>query len=561
MRYRRLPACMLCVLALLFLLSSASAGETAWLTDSSIYHPGQALAIPFESDLSSVTIYLTDTDGRAIQTMPYELEDGKGTLTIPADFSADEGEYLLFLAGGSASSSLPLTVSTPFPEILFLDADWTLTDTWRAYVSVNTPGTLVFFSPLGQELARADITEDTQRVPWNGDLPESGDMEITARLIDHSGLISDPFSFDLTVPEKEPPHAARDIIVHTPSELSGVTCDHDVCFWKLQMGLVEENEENIWKVLTQPVTVLDGSERHQVKIRREPDADCREYTGSVTCLSQAVHVLQKGDTWTLIQAYSSSVEGSSVPVFAECFTGYVETSLLREKNVSQHVGVVVDKLTQRLHVFVDGHYYSSLLCSTGYARQDTPFNETPAGEFLAISHTGGFWAGDLYCDMAIRINDGILLHEVPCTITEEADGTKTRHYERCEYYLGEKASHGCIRIQRSLSPQRVNMKWLWDNLPRSGDRAKVIIWDDTGRTLGYPSDDFVLYYNPNNGRMYHSDPNCVQVNEKFWPLSSFSYSQLDEAPFASLTPCPGCTPQLRKTGIDTVNRKNDGHAY
>ena len=348
---------------------------------------------------------------------------------------------------------------------------------------------------------------------------------------------------------------ATDTHFFSPDDVSGVTCDHDICYWKLNMG--ELDEAAVWEVLTQPVTVLSGSERNQYKVRKEPSKSCKEYTGCVTYESQAVHVLERGDEWTLIEAYSSCTEGSTVKVWATQFTGYVETKLLKEKEVSQEYGIVVDKLQQRLYVYKEGKLYSTLLCSTGYVTKGAYWNETPAGEYLAISWTGGFWSGSLYCDMAIRINDGILLHEVPCLIDTAEDGTTTRNYERCERYLGEKASHGCIRIQRALTPENVNAKWLWENLPRKGAPAKVIIWDDAGRTLGYPSNDYLLYYNPNGGKYYHSSPYCAAVKEKYWPLTSFRYGQLSEAPYSKLTRCSACAPQLSHEEIDTLNSKNN----
>jgi len=101
----------------------------------------------------------------------------------------------------------------------------------------------------------------------------------------------------------------------------------------------------------------------------------------------------------------------------------------------------------------------------------------------------------------------------------------------------------------------VNAKWLWDNLSRNPP-TKVIIWDEVGRTLLPADDDYPLYYNPRNGRQYHAVADCPLVNEKFWPLTAFSYGELDESPYSKLTACPGCCPQLRREDIETVNKKN-----
>ena len=282
---------------------------------------------------------------------------------------------------------------------------------------------------------------------------------------------------------------ATDVFYHTPNEHSAVKCSHSLCFWTLEMGRM--NEESIWNVLTQPVTVLEGKQREQVRVLARPDKDCTDYVGVVTCASQAVHVLDRGEEWTLIEAYSSAEEGSAVKVFADAFQGYVRTERLKEEEVDQTYGLVIDKLLQRLYVFKEGKLFSTLLCSTGFARSDTPFAETPAGEFLMVSWTGGFWAGSLWCDMGIRINSGILIHEVPSLErTNESTGETYRDYSRCERYLGEKASHGCIRVQRQLTPEGVNAKWLWDNLHRK-PYTKVIIWDDLDRELDYPDDSLL----------------------------------------------------------------------
>ena len=347
---------------------------------------------------------------------------------------------------------------------------------------------------------------------------------------------------------------ATDLFYHTPNENSTIRCDHEFCFWNLRMG--EMNEENIWRVLTQPVTVLRGSQKEQRRIQARPEEDCQEYTGVVTCDSQAVHVLERGEEWSLIEAYSSSEEGSSVKVFAEHFLGYVKTADLQEKEVSQTHGIVIDKQQQRLYVFVNGKLFSTLLCSTGFAEASTPFHETPAGEFLIVSWTGGFWAGKLYCDMALRINKGILLHEVPrIPRVREATGEEYWDYDTCSNFLGEKASHGCIRIQKDPTPEGVNAKWLWDNLPRD-PAVKVIIWDDRDRELIYPDDSLTLYYNPRSGRNYHSSAYCRAVNEKYLPLTAFTYGELEEKPYNRLKRCPACAPQLRKEELDTQNRKN-----
>ena len=360
---------------------------------------------------------------------------------------------------------------------------------------------------------------------------------------------------------------AEDIVFHSANENSPVKCDHDLCFWNMKMGWMDESE--IWQVLTQPVTVLDGSQRQQYKVRALPDEDCEDYVGCVTYASQGVHVLERGEEWSLIEAYSSSVEGSPVKVYATLFQGYVETALLKEVPVDQTYGLVIDKQTQRMYVFKEGKLLTVMLVSTGFynPKKKNPWNETPAGEFLAISWTGDFPLKDddgnvtMICKRAIRINDGILLHEVPMIPKTDSEGNTTWSYDRCERYLGEKASHGCIRIQRRKTPEGINEEWLWKNLSdgtkKGKDYTKVIIWDDAGRELGYPDDSLNLYYNAKRDKSYyHSSPECERIKGSSKTVA-FTWGELEDKTYRNLSPCPNCAPQLRKSGIDELNEKNN----
>ncbi|MBO7662707.1 MAG: L,D-transpeptidase, partial [Clostridia bacterium] len=188
---------------------------------------------------------------------------------------------------------------------------------------------------------------------------------------------------EIDLPEPGETLLATDVEYFTPNEINGHSCGHADCFWNLKMGCMDE--EAVWRVLTQPVTVLKGAQREQIRVRKEPSAACEQYTGVITCASQCVHVLERGEEWSLVEAYSSCEEGSTVRVWALPFQGYVKTSLLEEKQVDQTYGLVIDKLQQRLYVFREGKLFTTLLCSTGFPRADTPFAETPAGEFLMVS--------------------------------------------------------------------------------------------------------------------------------------------------------------------------------
>ena len=297
----------------------------------------------------------------------------------------------------------------------------------------------------------------------------------------------------------------------------------------------------VWELLMRPITVLDVKENESVYPLKTPNGDKvnnDKLGGFINGASAAVHVLgEDEDGWTLIEG---------IDYYNRIIQGYVRTKLLKQITPNDKYGVVIDKLTQRLYVFIDGEFFSSCAISTGLPNDEQPYNETAAGEYVTISWSGGFDSEGMYCDMAIRFNNGDKIHEVPCTIL--ADGTK--RYTKWESQLGQKASHGCVRVARLPNDDGLNQKWLWDNLKRM---TKVVIWDDAGRKLPYPADDTLLYYNPNGGKYYHSTPECSAVKKKYYPLTAFTYGELDSGIFADLEPCPSCTPLKRKSIIDKEN--------
>lgn len=303
--------------------------------------------------------------------------------------------------------------------------------------------------------------------------------------------------------------------------------------------------EACWELITRPITVLKGD--YEVYPLVEPNGkkvNSNKLGGYINPNSSAVNVLSEDeDGWTLIEG---------MDYYNRIIRGYVKTSLLEEKTPSQHIGLIVDKLTQTLYVFVDGELFSSCLVSTGLANDDQPYNETSAGEYLIWSRTGEYDAEGMLCSYAMRYNGGDMIHEVPHLLN--ADGTN--NYTRYGSLLGTKASHGCIRVENDANEDGLDAEWLWDNLKSeiyAGTYPKIVIWDDGGREQPYPDDDMPLYYNPNGGQYYHSDQYCSSVKDRYLPLTEFTYGELDDEPYADLTPCPYCCEVMRKDEIDLDN--------
>ena len=356
-------------------------------------------------------------------------------------------------------------------------------------------------------------------------------------------LLSLFFSFFLLIPASAA--QAEDVI--TPAYRSQYRPRHENCYWCTPMDI--RDEAAVWAMLTAPITVVDAGQKDQVILYSEPDKNS-EPLGVITGASQAVHVLEQGkDGWTKVETYSSSFHDSKVKNWNAFVTGYVPSNKLKTKKVNQEYGIVIDKLTQTLYIFHDGHLMSSLAVSTGLYNDKQPYNETRSGEFIIVSRVGDFRSDNLICAMGLRFNSGDLLHEVPHT--KNGDGSK--NYKNTEPKLGTRSSHGCIRVQRLKNQEGINMKWIWDNIKNG---TKVVIWEDyEGRQIPIPADDTLLYYNPNGGSNYHTAHDCRGIKEKYWmQMVSFHYDQLEEATYASLTPCPYCQPPRRLAELEEINR-------
>ena len=374
-------------------------------------------------------------------------------------------------------------------------------------------------------------------------------------LTSQEGIASDPLPVTLTVTEAEqtpappantPAAEIPENTVFTPAYGSSWTGqDTELNYWTLPMDITQE--ERIWQILTAPITVLDNgkknAERTQVVIRKEPSEES-EGIGVATCMTQGVHLLERGEEWSLIECYSSSFHDSPVLNWNVLVQGYVPTACLKEVVPNQEMGLVVDKLTQRLYVFMEGKLFSTLLVSTGMANSRQPYNETRSGEYLLVSKVGEFSSDNLRCAMAIRFNDGDLLHEVPYIA-----GSGGRNYSGTEAKLGAKASHGCIRVQRRLTPEGVNMAWIWNHYRKN---TKILIWEDwQGRQIPMPSEEMNVYYNPKGGQYYHSQDRCSSAkNRVFEPLA---YGSLIEEPYSKLKTCEYCAAPPRPEVIEAIN--------
>lgn len=328
------------------------------------------------------------------------------------------------------------------------------------------------------------------------------------------------------------------------SELSG-----QEGYWETRLDISDENA--VWQALQAPIYVLKGKQKSQTLLLSEPKKNAPP-VGEITNASQGVHVLKRlKNGYSLVELRSSSFYGSKLKRWNELVKGYVKTENLIKITPNKNYGLVVDKLTQRLYIFKEGKLYDTLRVSTGLVNKKQPFNETRSGEFLLVSHVGGFWSDNMLCDKAIRFNFGDLMHEVP-----HIPKNGKKNYGAFEERLGQRASHGCIRVQRKATALKTNMGWLWKSL--NGEKnVKLMIWEDgLGRTIPYPDASRLVYIvDKENTRWYHDKDHCINIRKQDEPMKAISYEDLEDGKFGDLKPCTYCVPPLRRNAIDEINQR------
>ena len=452
-----------------------------------------------------------------------------------------EGRWRMVLEAAGKTAETPVTIGRMIPCLIgpgLTESEvqtgknvavvFSATEAGRVNVSLCQNGTETAAYSMKAETGDGEIVFPAAVVP--------GEYEAVLTLTREDGTSSVPVKLALTV---KAPATEFSAVYTSPQAGRDLTLNG----WTVPMDITDEDA--VWQALMAPVTVVDdgksSDQRRQMVIRKEPSRDS-EGVGVVTMISQGVHVLEKGEDWSLIECYSSSFKDSAVLNWNVLVQGYVPTGALREVTPDPTIGIVVDKLTQRLYIFRDGKLFSTLLVSTGRMNSRQPYNETRSGEYLLVSRVGGFLSDNYYCPMGIRFNAGDMLHEVPYI-------QRNMDYSTTEPMLGSKYSHGCIRVQRKANPEGVNMKWIWNNYRRN---TKILIWEDwQGRQIPIPDDDTVFYRNARKNNYYHSSKDCSDLGTR--NPQEITYAELSEGAGEKLAACPYCGPLPRRNELEAVN--------
>lgn len=154
-------------------------------------------------------------------------------------------------------------------------------------------------------------------------------------------------------------------------------------------------------------------------------------------------------------AYSSAQTSRAVSSAASVSKAAQTASSVTSSEKPVWVSVSIPK--QRLYVYgADGSLVKECVCSTG-----TPGDDTPTGTFHVSAHGKSFFSekyqeGGYYW---VKFYGNYWIHSIPFD--------KDRNIIPAEAEkLGEKASHGCVRISIE------NAKWMYENIPMG---TKVVV--------------------------------------------------------------------------------------
>ena len=197
-------------------------------------------------------------------------------------------------------------------------------------------------------------------------------------------------------------------------------------------------DAQLWAWLQSPLTVVDLKSSSHQKLYASPSKKSKSL-GTIHGQSQGVQILElRTDGWTKVGAYTHE-KGAWTE-------GYVQTDRLMTLPADSDYGLVLNKRMQQLLIFYQGERIATLSVSTGLMEKRHLEQETPAGAFLTLEHMQDFsMEGNNYA-YVIRYDGGNLLHQRAYRMRKG-----WQDFSAQEALLGEKASHGCIRLSPSAA--------------------------------------------------------------------------------------------------------------
>ena len=383
-------------------------------------------------------------NGERLMSGPYRFD-----LSLRGDDGREYTASASFRIQGFAPA---LSLALPSSETLYLDQGerwfvecWVPMECIVAMEVLDAEGRTVW----SRSVTLADPDRDVLR--WDGTVSgreKAAPGKYTVRLWAKTNpdfSFSWPLTVEETTPEAPPPAVTGPVIP--------------------RRGM---SDAEIWEIMMKPSVVINekGSSL-RFTLREAPDARSAA-AGVVCCATQGLEVLSVDWEWAQVRAGNYS-DGRFV-------TGYFPVKNLATVFPAPHYGVLVDKRSQTLTVYRDGQPLGTVPVSTGLPTEKHPERETPPGAFLTDVHFSPNFAqeGARY-DYPLRFQGGNIIHStgfvrIPHTAYSVKD------YSKNLPLLGQKASHGCVRVSPFTSEDcEINSYWLWTRLPY---HTRVIILDD-----------------------------------------------------------------------------------
>ncbi len=226
-----------------------------------------------------------------------------------------------------------------------------------------------------------------------------------------------------------------------------------------------DDDATIWQLMTAPATVVrpTSAAKHTHQNVYALASKESKVLGTLHCGTQAVEVKEvREDGWCLIGAWNHE-DGS----YTE---GYVPTDRLMVVKPQTKYGLLVNKRQQTMTIYEEGKPIWTMPISTGLAAQDRLIRETAAGSFITGEHMESFSDEGYTYSYPIRYDGGNLIHQL---------GWKKQSgkldFSAQLPYLGQKASHGCVRMENNTGDGEINAYWIYTHIPAG---TRIILTDD-----------------------------------------------------------------------------------
>ena len=228
------------------------------------------------------------------------------------------------------------------------------------------------------------------------------------------------------------------------------------------------SDAEIWEIMMKPSVVVNATGSSSRFVLRESPTNRSAAVGLVCCATQGLEVLAIEGDWAQVRAGNYS-DGHFI-------TGWYPVKGLTVITPAPHYAVLVDKRTQTLTVYHDGVPLGTVPVSTGLPTEKKPQRETSPGAFLTDIHFSRDFAQDgARYDYPLRYQGGNIIHSTGYARIPHA-AYSVKDYSKNLPRLGQKASHGCVRVSPFTTPDcEINSYWLWTHLPF---HTRVIILDD-----------------------------------------------------------------------------------